>query len=120
MGETDELEQLPYSSRALALVLAADLEAELDVLRRGHIREQRVRLEHHAHVALARRDVRDVFAVDDDATLVGPVEARHEAKRRCLAAAGRAEEREKLALAELHFDSVERPDAAGELPMQVL
>ena len=45
---------------------AADPQPELDVLRRRHVREERVRLEDHAHVAPVGGDVRDVLAVDDD------------------------------------------------------
>src|SRR4051812_12309377 len=116
--EADELEQLADASRALALVPAADLQPELDVLRGRHVREQRVRLEHHAHVALRRRDVRDVLAVDDDPAAVGSIEAGDEPQRRRLAAARRAEQREELALAELHLDPVERLDGA-EVAVQV-
>src|SRR5713101_476389 len=117
--EADELEQLTDAPRALALVPAADLQAELDILRGAHVREERVRLEHHSHVALVGRDVRDVLAVDDDPSVVGPVEAGDEAERGRLAAAGRAEQREELALPQLDLDSVERLDAA-EVAVEVL
>ena len=57
--------------------------------------------------------------VDDDATRVGAVEAGHESQRGRLAAPGRAEQGEELALAERDVDAVQRLDRA-EVAVQVL
>ena len=73
--EADELEQVVDALAPVGAVLAADLQAELDVLRRRHVREERVRLEDHPHVALVGRDARHVLAVDDDRAGVRAVEA---------------------------------------------
>ena len=107
----------PTSSRSscdsgapVGLRLPADPQAVLDVLRRGHVREEAVRLEDHPHVALVRGHARQVAAVDDDPPRVGPVEAGHEAQRRRLAAAARAEERYELALLEREVDALQRDD----------
>src|SRR5581483_5114460 len=119
VAEPDGLEQLVDTPASLTLVAPADPQAELDVLLRGHVREQRVRLEHHPHVALVGRDVRDVLAVDDDAAAVRAVEAGDEPERGRLAAARRPEQRQELALSERDVDAVQRPDGA-EVAMQVL
>ena len=50
----------------LGLRALADLEPEADVVGDGHVREERVRLEDHPDVALVRRPVGDVLAVDRD------------------------------------------------------
>src|SRR4051812_18066536 len=119
MPETDELEELRHSLPAGSLVLAADPEPVLDVLTRGHVREERVRLEHHAHVALVGGDVRDVLAVDDDSAGVRWIEAGNETQRRCLAAPRRTEQRQELALPQVDLDPIERFHAA-EVAVQVL
>ncbi len=46
---------------------ALDAQPERDVLEHAHVREQRVRLEHHVDVPLGRRHVRDVAAAQQDA-----------------------------------------------------
>src|SRR5205085_10452253 len=116
--EPDELEQVADTLLAVSLVPAADPQPEVDILPGGHVREKRVGLEDHPHVALVRSDVRDVLAVDDDASLVGTIEACDEAQRGRLAAAGGTEEREELALAERDVDAVERLHSA-EVTVQV-
>ena len=108
------------ATRALRSVLRlpADPEPVLDVLLRGHVREEAVRLEDHPHVALVGRRPRDVLAVDDDAARVGLVEAGDEAQRRRLAAAARPEQRHELAGLEREVDPLQRghrPEGAPEL-----
>src|SRR5262249_12525226 len=112
-------EQVGHPLRALALVASADPETELDVLARGHVREERIGLEHHPHVALVGSDAGDVLALDEDPARVRPVEAGDEAQRRRLAAARRSEQRQELALAELDVDALERLEAA-ELTVKIL
>src|SRR5438105_12824419 len=119
MAEADELEQLAHPAVAVGALLAADTQPERDILAGGHVREQRVRLEDHSHVALVRRDVRHVLAVDDDRARVGAVEAGDESQRRRLTAPGWAEQREELPFAELDLDPVEGLDGA-EVTVEVL
>ena len=74
------------------------LQPEADVVGDGHVREQRVRLEHHADVALVRRPVGDVRR---RRSMIVPggrlLEARDHPQGRRLAAARRPEERDELA-----------------------
>ena len=69
--EADQLERRGDLARDLARGDPPLLEAEGDVPRDRHVRPQRVGLEHHADVALPRRQVRDVLAVDADLAAVG-------------------------------------------------
>src|SRR5262249_4112820 len=71
-----------------------------------HVREEAVRLEHHAHVAAVGRQARDVLAVDDDRAGVGAVEAGDEPEGGRLPAPGRAEQREGLTLLECGGDPI--------------
>ena len=66
------------------------------------MRKERVRLEDSVDVALVRRLPDDVPLAEEDASLVGLLEAADHAQRRRLAAAGRAEQREEPAV--LHFE----------------
>ena len=59
----DQPQQLLPPGAALGRLRVADPKRELDVLADGHVAEQRVMLEHETHLALARRDVRDVAPV---------------------------------------------------------
>ena len=98
VGQVDHLEQLADALPDLVLRALPDLQPEADVVGDGHVREQRVGLEHHADVALVRRPVGDVLAVDRDRAGRRLLEAGDHPQRRRLAAAGRAEERHELAL----------------------
>jgi hypothetical protein len=65
----------------------AHAEPKGHVLRHRAMREERIGLEHHAHVAPVHRQVGDVLATDMDAAGVRQFEARDHAQRRGLAAA---------------------------------
>ena len=56
------------------------LEAEGDVLRHAHVREQRIALEHHVHRALVRRQFGDVDAVDQHAAAIRVFESGKDAQ----------------------------------------
>ena len=73
----------------------APAQAEGDVFEDRHVREQRVALEHRVHRALVRLLVGDVLAADQDAAGRRLLEPGHQAQRRGLAAAGRAEQGEE-------------------------
>ena len=72
-----------------------------------HVPEQRVVLEHEPDAALARRDVRDVVAVQRDAAVIDAGQPGDRAQQRALAAAAGAEQHEELALADLERDVVD-------------
>ena len=90
LGEAFELQELQHLRDALVdrvALPAAHAQAVADVARDGHVRPQRIGLEHHRGRALLRRQVGDVLARDLDAALVGHHEARDRAQERGLAAA---------------------------------
>ncbi|MCY1419118.1 hypothetical protein D9M71_347000 [compost metagenome] len=82
-----------FSRRDLVL-----LEAEGDVLRHGHVREQRVGLEHHVDRPLVGRHVSDVYAIEENAPLRGPFETCEHAQQCGLARSRAAEQGEDLTL----------------------
>jgi hypothetical protein len=59
---------------------------------RGHVREERIGLEHHRDIALVGRQHRHILAADQDAAGRGVLETGKHAQRRRLAAAGGAEQ----------------------------
>ena len=79
------------------------------------MREERVALEHGVDVAPVRRDADGVDAADEDLALVRLLEAGHEPKRSGLAATGRPEQGEELALADLEVDRIDRRDRTEAL-----
>ena len=83
------------------------LEAEGDVLLDRHVGEQAVLLEHHADVALARRHVGDILAVEDDGALGDLLQARKAAQQGGFAAAGGAKQRHKVTLLDTEIDVIE-------------
>src|SRR6185312_12007654 len=90
-----------------------------DVLGDAHVRPQRVRLEHHADMAVLGRDV-DVGAADDqiadpDRAALRSLEPGDQAQQRALAAAGRTEHREELALVDRERNVVDRGDRSEAL-----
>jgi hypothetical protein len=100
---------------ARALLHALDLEPVLDVLAHGHVREERVVLEHGVHVAGVGRLRGHVGAFEQDAPFVRRLEAGDQAERRRLPGARRAEHREELAGGYVELDAVDRDDVAVRL-----
>ena len=80
------------------LVRLAQAQAEGDVLGDAQVRIERVVLEDHRDVALLRRHVVDDPAADRDRAAGDVLEPGDHAQRRRLAAAGRADEHEELAV----------------------
>jgi hypothetical protein len=85
---------------------------EGDVVQRGHVREQAVALEHHAHVSLGGRNRRHVTSVHQHRPGVGGLEAGHDAQRGRLAVARRPEQRHELAGCDLQ----RQPSSARTAP----
>ncbi|MNB90144.1 hypothetical protein D3C75_371970 [compost metagenome] len=77
---------------------AEHLQAVADVLAQRHVREQGVRLEHHADIALLNGTMGHVLAVDQDLPFGRFFQPRHQPQDRGFAAAGRAEQRHHLSL----------------------
>ena len=106
-GHADEIEQLRNAAAARVPAGAALLHAECNVLRDGQVREQGVVLEHHADVAPARRQVDHVAPIDQDAAGGRVDEPGDDPQRRRLAAAGRSQQREKLAVADIQIERLQ-------------
>ncbi len=81
---------------------------EAHVLGHGHVRVQRVALEHHRQVALRRRQPRDVAAVEVDAAGAERLEPGDQPQQRRLAAAGRPDEHGELAARDRQVDALDR------------
>src|SRR5204862_322491 len=107
------------SDAAIALRLgdAAHLQAEADVLAHAHMREERIALEDHAEAALFRAQRIDALLVEPDAAPRRGQEAGEQVQRRGLAAAGRAEQCDELALPDRQrdvLDGIMRAEIAAE------
>ncbi|MCY1518676.1 hypothetical protein D9M68_533990 [compost metagenome] len=76
---------------------APHLQPEADIAGHGHVRKQRIALEHHAHAALFRAQRGDIAPVEHDATARGLDKAGDHLQRGGLAAARRAEQRQEFA-----------------------
>src|SRR5439155_5103921 len=83
-------------------------QAEGDVAPHGHVREQRVGLEDRVDRAAVRRQALDGLVADQDRAGRRRDEAADQVQGRRLAAAGRAEQAEELALGDLEVDRAER------------
>ncbi len=103
LGEAVELHQAQGIERRVAstsaLARRRTREREGHVLGDAHVREQGVALEHHADVALVRRQAGHRAAVEQDLAAGRVLEAGDHVERRGLARAGGAEEGQELALA---------------------
>ena len=69
--------------------------------------EQRVVLEHEAHAAIARRNMRDIAAVQGDAAVIDAREPGDGAQQRALAAAAGSQQHEKFAIADIDGDIID-------------
>ena len=83
------------------------LETVADVFRHIHGGEQRVVLEHETDVALFGAHLRHVHAVNENLALVRSLQTADDAEDRCLAAAGGAEQREKVPAFYIEADALE-------------
>ena len=104
MRDAHHLGHLAHALGALLRRHVLHAQAELDVLRHGLVRKQRVALEHHAEPAVARLEVVDHAAVDPDLARGRILEAGDHAQRRGLAAAGGADEHDELAVLDREVD----------------
>ena len=102
-----QLEQTIHSLFSFFAGLAADFQSVADILFHGHARKKRVSLKDHADAALASRQVGHVFAVENYAASIRLFEPRDDAQDRGLAAAGSAEQNQRLTLCDIEADIVE-------------
>ncbi len=101
LRQAQHLQLLARHSPRLLLVGAHRQRSVADVFQHRHVREQRIRLEHHADVALVGRAQRHVLAADQHAPARHRFESGNHPQRRRLAAARGAEQRDEFALRDL-------------------
>ncbi len=94
---------------------AHGLEAEGQVLAHAHVRVERVGLEDHGELALGRRHLGHVRAVDQDVAVGDLLEAGDHPEQRRLAAARGADEDHELAVADREVDAVDHLGRAEAL-----
>ena len=90
----------------------ANLQAEGDVLRHGHVPEQRVVLEHEPDAPRADGPLGNVLAVEEHPSLAGELQPGDDAQQRGLARAGRAEQGDEFTVVDRHADAPQRGEAA--------
>ena len=108
--EVEELGRLVDPLADLVLGDAGDLQREAHVVGDGHVRVERVVLEHHRDVAVLGGEVRDVAVADADGARRDVLEAGEHAQRGGLAAAGGADEDEELAVLDVEVERVDGGD----------
>jgi hypothetical protein len=108
--EVEHLGGLADATIALGLGDLADLESKAHVVGDGHLRIESVVLEHHCDVALLWSEVGHVDIADVDASLVDVLETRKHPQTGRLAAAGRSDEHQELAVVDVEVEPV---DTAG-------
>ena len=88
---------------------------ESDVLVHIHVRIERVALEHHGDVAVARFGVGDISAIQENAAFAGFLQAGDDAQRRGLAGAGGTEQGKEFTRFDVEIDAVQRREGAVPL-----
>ena len=89
---------------------ALSAQGEGDIVPHGQMRIEPIALEHHGDAASAWRHLVDGFAIDEDVTRSLLLEPGDDAKQRRLAAPGRAEQNQDLAIVGGQRDAVDRSD----------
>ena len=83
---------------------AAHAQAEAEIFLDRHVRIERIGLEHHGDAAFARIEIGDVLAADEDLAGGRLLEAGNRAQQRRFPAAGRADEDDEFAIADIEVD----------------
>ncbi len=105
--ELQDVGGIAHAAVDLVLAEARDAHAEGHVLVDRHVRVERVALEHHGDAALGRRDVVDQPPVDVQLAAGDFLESGDHAQQCRLAAAGRSDENDELALGDVEIDAVD-------------
>ncbi len=113
VGDIEDRRRLADASHPLLLLDALDLEMEADVLGDGHVRVERVRLEHHRDVAVAGRQVGDFAIADEHGSFVDRLEPGEHPERGRLAAPGRADQHQELTVGDLEVEGVDSRAMSG-------
>ncbi len=113
--QTHQLEALRHQPGTRGAIDAALLQREADVVRDRQMREQCVVLEHHADVALVRRQRHHRASVDGDVAGGRRFKAGDHHQRRGLAGAAWSKQRQELAGADVERDAPHRADVVESL-----
>jgi hypothetical protein len=111
-GELDDVQDLVDSQPSVAASDSTHAEAVANVLGHGHVRKERVVLEHRVDVPQVRRPTGDIAPGQLDPALVRPLEAGDQPQGRRLARARGPEQGEELAARDLEIDAVDCDDIA--------
>ena len=104
--EREDAGGVPDALVDLVLRPAPQPQPEGDVVVHRQVRVERIALEDHGDVTVARRDVVDDAVADLDRAFADRLEARDHAQSRGLAATGRADEDHELAVVDLEIHVV--------------
>ena len=112
-GEIDQVENAPSTRRRdLVARNAPHLEAEGDIGFDGHVRKQRVGLEHQADIAVLGRQAVDAPLAEADLAAVGLAMPAIIRKHGRLAASRRPEKRDEFAVGDIEIEIRRRPRVA--------
>ncbi len=111
--DAEDLRCLLHAGVDLRLGGLAQLEAERHVVVHTHMGVERVALEHHRDVAVLRRDVVHPPLPDEQVTLRDVLQPRDHAERRALAATGRPDEYQELAVLDVDVQVLNRRDVVA-------
>ena len=101
--------------RSVARGEPPDLQGVADVVLDRHVGIERVALEDHRHVALTGREIGHVAAADPDPSRGGRLQPGDDPERGRLAAAGRSEEDDELAVGHGQVDRLQDAHAVEPL-----
>ena len=111
--EAKDLAGIRHAPLNLVLRRLAQLQPKGEVVVHAHVRVERVALEDHGDVAVLRRDVIDHAVADQEPAVADLLKAGHATERGRLAAAGRSDQDEELAIIDLEVEVVHGEDVAG-------
>ena len=114
--EPEDARRVAHAPVDLVLRLLPQPQAERDVVVDREVRVERVALEDHRDVAVARGHVVDDPLADADDALADLLEAGDHAQRGRLAAPGRADEHHELAVVDLEIEAVDRARSVRDTP----
>ncbi len=114
-GQTEDRRHLSNAPVEFRLRRPPQFEREGHVSIDRHVRVERIALEDHRDVAVARRQVRHGPTADADVACGHLLEAGDHSQRRRLTATGGADENQKLLIADRQIDAGDRTDVAEAL-----
>src|SRR5229473_3898869 len=115
MTDTQQVSGLPHLLLDLDPRCPLEPQREGDVFEEDEVRVERVRLEDHPHVAIARVQMLDAAFAKVDLTRSGLIDTGDHQQRRSLPASGGTEEGNHFARADVQIQRSERYDLAEML-----